>query len=149
MNQHTSLQTSLPCIVMDKVLPDQLKGPSDVSGHPDIPQLGFTANVTGCTSLKLRQYHWKVVNFIAVQQVNYLMSSHSYFPKVTMRGFAGRPALWWCGKLACRQTLEGGRQVNIAGSEPTRDLSSLLCSVGFVAALEWSKHCPFWGKMTW
>lgn len=46
-------------------------------------------------------------------------------------------------RVACRQTFEGGQQVNLAGSESTEDVVSLHCGLGFAAILAWSKHFPF------
>lgn len=40
--------------------------------------------------------------------------------------------------VACRQTCEGGRQVNLAGGEPAGDLGSLCCGLGFAAVLAWT-----------
>lgn len=63
---------------------DHWKGQSGVSGHPDVPGLGFTADATGYTkNLKRKQCHLKVVSFMAGNpRANCLVSRNFYLFKV-------------------------------------------------------------------
>lgn len=77
--------------------------------------------------------------------MNQVMSRHFYLSKVITRDL---PCVQLSGGeklsgVACRQTFEGGQQVNLAGSEPAGDLGSLCCGLGFAALLAWTNTFPF------